>query len=110
MESIGTTNLELNCFILLTWQNSDAAVAAQANTEASSTPSETKAPADEGSEAAGNPITPVPNADKNCDASPPKAKSGNKTIKRKLKVVDTNTDDDKQPNKKSKLSNAIKTV
>merc|ERR1711939_218661 len=55
-----------------------------------------------------NPITPVPNADKDCDASPPKAKLGNKTIKRKLDVVDATTTGDGQPNKKHKLDNQIK--
>ena len=59
----------------------------------------------------GNPITPVPNADKECNASPPKAKAGNKTIKRKLKVLDaTTTDDDAQPKKKNKLGGGIKTL
>ena len=60
---------------------------------------------------AANPITPVPNADKECDASPPKTKLGNKAIKRKLKVLDaTTTDDDAQPKKKNKLGGGIKTL
>ena len=59
---------------------------------------------------AANPITPVPNAEKDCDASPPKAKAANKTIKRKLKVLDTTAvNDDTQPSKKTKLGSEIKT-
>merc|ERR1712147_297430 len=59
----------------------------------------------------GNPITPVPNVEKDCDASPPKLK--NKTIKRKLKVLDTDTVspmDESQPEKIMKVEKAIKTV
>ena len=59
----------------------------------------------------GNPITPVPTADKDCDASPPKLK--NKTIKRKLQVLDTDSvspTDESQPKKIMKLDNEIKTA
>ena len=59
----------------------------------------------------GNPITPVPNADKDCDASPPKLK--NKTIKRKLKVLDADSvspADESQPKKIMKIDKEIKTA